>query len=93
MAVKNVELKFIREIRNKFDDFWDVASIIPGTLVNAHSAEVKINLITVGRSFLYGFTYFAVMKRAMFRTKYSLKSLMSLNKTGRALQRKTGQKW
>lgn len=43
MAAKNVELKFIREIRNKFDDFWDAASIIPGTLVNAHSAEVKIN--------------------------------------------------
>ena len=43
MAAKNVELKFIREIRNKYDDFRDASSVIPGTMVNGHSAEVKLN--------------------------------------------------
>ena len=42
MAAASLERKYIRDVRDKYADFWDASSVIPGTRVHGHTDKVKI---------------------------------------------------
>lgn len=86
MAAKNVELKFIREVRNKFDDFWDLSSIIPGTAVNGHSAEVKLK--HRGEEFSVWVHVFRSDEKSAVETKAFLKQLDKFEQNWKSSSRK-----
>ena len=86
MAAKNVGLKFIRDVRNKFDDFWDLSSVIPGTAVHGHSAEVKLK--HRGQEFSVWVHVFRSEEKNTIETKAFLNQLNKFEQNWKSSSRK-----